>query len=110
MTPRETFDDSLNEDIKLRTLTECAAILPALENAKLLEHRGDLLAMPAEAPFQKPTLGRLPEWSNGYVATHFGGLGINMSPAAGELMAEWIATGKPPLHAARTLDHLKLRS
>ncbi len=64
--------------------------------------------MPAEAPFQKPTLGRLPEWCNGYVATHFGGLGINMSPAAGELMAELIATGKPPLRAARTLDHLKL--
>jgi glycine oxidase len=109
ITPRETFDDSLNEDLKLRTLTECAAILPALENAKLLEHRGDLLAMPAEAPFQKPTLGRLPEWSNGYVATHFGGLGINMSPAAGELMAEWIATGNPPLRAASTLDHLKIR-
>jgi hypothetical protein len=29
-------------------------------------------------------------------------------PAAGELMAEMIATGKPPLRAAKTLDHLKL--
>jgi glycine/D-amino acid oxidase-like deaminating enzyme len=110
VSPRETYDDSLNEELKLQTLTDCAAILPALEQAKLLEHRGDLLAMPAEAPLQKPTLGRLPEWRNGYVATHFGGLGINMSPAAGELMAELIATGKPPLRAARTLDHLKLRS
>ncbi len=110
VSPRETFDDSLNEELKLLTLTDCAAILPALEEAKLLEHRGDLLAMRAEAPLQKPTLGRLPEWRNGYVATHFGGLGINMSPAAGELMAELIATGKPPLCAARTLDHLKLRT
>jgi len=110
MSPRETYDNSLNEELKLKALTECAAILPALEEAKLLEHRGDLLTMPAEAPFEKPTLGRLPEWRNGYVATHFGGLGINMSPAAGELMAELIATGKPPLRAARTLDHLKLRS
>jgi len=33
-----------------------------------------------------------------------------MSSAAGELTAEMIATGKPPLHAARTLDHLKLGS
>jgi glycine/D-amino acid oxidase-like deaminating enzyme len=110
VSPRDTFDASLNEELKLRTLTDCAAILPALEEAKLVEHRGDLLAMPAEPPLQKPTLGRLPEWRNGYVATHFGGLGINMSPAAGELMAELIATGKPPLRAARTLDHLKLRS
>jgi glycine oxidase len=110
VSPRETYDDSLNEDLKLQTLTDCAAILPALEQAKLLEHRGDLLAMPAEAPLQKPTLGRLPEWRNGYVATHFGGLGINMSPAAGELLAELIATGKPPLRAAKTLDHLKPRT
>jgi glycine/D-amino acid oxidase-like deaminating enzyme len=110
VSPRETYDDSLNEELKLQTLTDCAAILPALEQAKLLEHRGDLLAMPAEAPLQKPTLGRLPEWRNGYVATHFGGLGINMSPAAGELLAELIATGKPPLRAAKTLDHLKPRT
>ena len=48
--------------------------------------------------------------SESYVATHFGPLGINMSSAAGELTAEMIATGKPPLHAARTLDHLKLGS
>jgi len=33
-----------------------------------------------------------------------------MSPAAGELMAEMIATGEPPLRAARTLDQLKLGS
>jgi glycine/D-amino acid oxidase-like deaminating enzyme len=109
MSSRDSFDDSLNEELKLRTLTNCAAILPALEEAKLLEHRGDLLAMPVEAPFQKPTLGRLPQWRNGYLATHFGTLGINMSPAAGELMAELIATGQPPLRAARTLEHLKLR-
>jgi glycine/D-amino acid oxidase-like deaminating enzyme len=32
-----------------------------------------------------------------------------MSPTAGELMAEWIATGEPPLRAAKTLENLKLR-
>ncbi len=108
MSPRETYDDSLNEELILKTVTECAAILPELSDAKLLEHRGDLLSMPADAPSEKPILGRLPQWRNGYVATHFGPLGISMSPAAGELMAEMIATGKPPLRAARTLDHLKL--
>jgi len=33
-----------------------------------------------------------------------------MSPAAGELMAELIVTGQPPLRAAMTLDRLKLES
>jgi glycine oxidase len=107
---RDEFDDSLTEELKLRTVSGCAKILPQLEEAKLLEHRGDLLAMRASAPFQKPTLGRLPQWENGYLATHFGGLGINMSPAAGELMAELIATGRPPLRAAQTLAHLAPRS
>ena len=110
MSPRETYDDSLNEELILKTVTECAAILPELGDAKLLEHRGDLLSMPADAPSEKPVLGKLPQWHNGYVATHFGPLGISMSPAAGELMAELIATGKPPLRAAKTLDHLKLRT
>jgi glycine/D-amino acid oxidase-like deaminating enzyme len=94
MSPRETYDDSLTEELKLKTLAECVAILPALRDAKLLEHRGDLLALPTEGSLEQPTLGRLPQWRNGYVATHFAGLGINMSPAAGELMAELIATGK----------------
>jgi glycine oxidase len=110
ISPRDDFDDSLTEEIMLRTLSDCAEILPALEDAKLVEHRGDLIAMRASAPFQRPTLGRLPQWENGYLATHFGGLGISMSPAVGELMAELIATGRPPLRAARTLAHLAPRN
>jgi glycine oxidase len=108
VSPRDTFDDSLTEELKLRTLAACIEVLPALEEAKLLEHRGDLLAMPVAPPLDKPTLGRLPPWSNGYIATHFGGLGISRSPAAGELMAELIVTGEPPLRTAMMLDHLKL--
>ena len=53
---RDEFDDSLTEERKLRTVSGCAEILPALEEAKLLEHRGDLIAMRGSAPFQKPTL------------------------------------------------------
>jgi hypothetical protein len=47
--PREIYDDSLNEELILKTVTECAAILPELSDAKLLEHRGDLISMPADA-------------------------------------------------------------
>ncbi|MBW2542030.1 MAG: FAD-binding oxidoreductase [Deltaproteobacteria bacterium] len=107
---RDDFDASLTDELRLRTVSACAEILPALEDAKLLEHRGDLLAIPTSAPYQKPLLGRIPQWQNGYLATHFGGLGINMSPAAGELMAEFIATGRPPLRAAQTLAHLAPRN
>jgi glycine oxidase len=110
ISPRDDFDDSLDDEPILRTVSGCAEVLPALGEAKLVEHRGDLLALRASAPFQKPTLGRLPQWENGYLATHFAGLGINMSPAAGELMAELIATGRRPLRAAQTLAHLAPRS
>ncbi len=80
--------------------------LPALEQAKILEHRGDLLAMAPTPPYQKPVMGRLPEWQNGYIASNFGGLGICMSPATGEVMAELIETGKAPLRARRMLERI----
>jgi glycine/D-amino acid oxidase-like deaminating enzyme len=107
---RPDFDASLSEEVKLEILKGTAAILPALEDAKLLEYRGDLLAVPEKPPIHKPVIGRLPEWQNGYIATHFGGLGINMSPAAGELLAELIATGRAPLRAKRTLEALSPRA
>jgi glycine oxidase len=103
---RPDFDASLTEDVKLETLSGVARVLPALENAKLLEHRGDLLAMAPKPPYNKPVLGRLPEWQNGYIASRFGSLGVCMSPATGEIMAELIETGKPPLRARRMLEHI----
>ena len=102
---RDDFNESLTEELKLKTVSECLEILPALEEAKLVEHRGDLLAL-SPASLERPTLGRLPTWKNGYLATHFGGTGIMMSPAAGELLAELIVTGRPPLRAAQMLAAL----
>jgi glycine/D-amino acid oxidase-like deaminating enzyme len=55
-------------------------------------------------------MGRFPDWRNGYVATRFGGDGVCMSPAAGELMAELIDTGKPPLRARLMLERLAPRA
>jgi len=107
---RPDLDASLDEGVKLEILTGVTRILPALESAKLLEYRGDLMAYPPKPPYHKPVMGRLPQWRNGYVATRFGGLGINMSPAAGELMAELIATGRAPLRAKRALEALAPRA
>jgi len=103
---RPDFDASLTEEVKLEIVKGVAGILPALEDATIVEHRGDLLAMAPTPPYQKPVMGRLPGWQNGYIASRFGGDGVCMSPAVGELMAELIDTGKEPLRARRMFERL----
>jgi len=51
-------------------------------------------------------MGRFPEWQNVYVAARFGGDGVCMSPATGELMAELIDTRQVPLRARRMFECL----
>jgi glycine/D-amino acid oxidase-like deaminating enzyme len=103
---RPDLDASLSEETKEKVVMGVAQILPALEDATIVEHRGDLLAMAPTPPYQKPVMGRLPDWQNGYIASRFGGDGVCMSPAAGELMAELIDTGKTPLRARRMFEQL----
>jgi len=103
---RPGFDASLSEETKLAVLEGVARVLPALEDATIVEHRGDLLAMAPTPPYQKPVMGRFPEWRNAYVAARFGGDGVCMSPATGELMAELIGTGRAPLRARRMFECL----
>jgi len=103
---RPNFDASLSEEMKMEVVAGVARILPALEDATIVEHRGDLLAMAPTPPYQKPVMGRFPKWQNGYIASRFGGDGVCMSPATGELMAELIDTGKAPLRARRLFERL----
>ena len=103
---RPDFDASLSEETKLAALEGVARILPALEEATIVEHRGDVLAMAPTPPYQKPVMGRFPEWQNAYVAARFGGDGVCMSPAAGEVMAELIETGQVPLRTRRMFECL----
>ena len=103
---RPDFDASLSEEMKMAVLAGVSRVLPALEDATIVEHRGDLLAMAPTPPYQKPVMGRFPKWQNGYIASRFGGDGICMSPATGELMAELIDTGKAPLRARRMFERL----
>jgi glycine oxidase len=103
---RPDLDASLSEEVKQEVVKGVARILPALEDATVVEHRGDLLAMAPTPPYQKPVMGRFPEWQNGYIASRFGGDGVCMSPAVGELMAELIDTGKTPLRARRMFERL----
>jgi glycine/D-amino acid oxidase-like deaminating enzyme len=103
---RPNFDASLTEEVKLEILKGVSRVLPVLEDAKILEHRGDLLALAPTPPYNKPVMGRLPEWQNGYIASRFAWDGVCMSPAAGELMAELIDTGKVPLRARRMFERI----
>jgi glycine/D-amino acid oxidase-like deaminating enzyme len=103
---RPSFDASLSEETRWAAVKGVSQILPALEDATIVEHRGDLLAMAPAPPYQKPVMGRLPNWQNGYVAARFGGDGVCMSPATGELMAELIQTGNAPLRAGRMFEQL----
>jgi glycine oxidase len=103
---RPDFDASLSEEMKFAVVNGVTQILPMLDDATIVEHRGDILAMAPTPPYQKPVMGRLPNWRNAYVATRFGGDGVCMSPATGELMAELIETGESPLRAEQMFKQL----
>ncbi len=104
---RTDFDTSLSEEVKMKNIEAAMDILPQLlENADLVEHRGDLLAYGPDPYYHKPVMGRLSRWENGYIATRFGALGIQMSVGAGEVMAELIANGQVPFGAKQMMEHL----
>jgi glycine/D-amino acid oxidase-like deaminating enzyme len=100
---RPDFDARLCEETRLAALEEVARILAALENATIVEHRGDLLAMAPTPPHQKPVMGRFPAWRNAYVAARFGGDGVCMSPDLPTLFAARSATCRHmPARGTRT--------
>jgi glycine oxidase len=103
---RPDFDSSLSEEIKNGNLEAATRLLPELEDAVLVEHRGDILAYGPHPFYFKPVMGFLPEWENGYIATRFGGLGIHTSVGVGEVMAELIAGGQVPAHVKQMMEYL----
>lgn len=92
---RADFNTELSEEIRDVNINAALKLLPdLLQKAELIEHRGDLLAYGPAPFYQKPVMGRFKEWKNGYIASRFGGMGINMSVGAGEIMADLIAEGE----------------
>jgi len=106
---RNDLDDSLSEGLQEENLLAAVRLLPDLEEARLKTHRGDLLAYGPDPDFHRPIMGKLPEWENGFVATGFGGLGINMSSTAGCVMADMISEGQVPFRYQSMMDHLRPR-
>jgi glycine/D-amino acid oxidase-like deaminating enzyme len=74
-------------------LTDALDLLPTLNEAKLVEQRGDFEGWSPPPRRIQPVLGRLPEWDNVYIATRFGTLGMMMSLGAGRVMADLIIAG-----------------
>jgi glycine/D-amino acid oxidase-like deaminating enzyme len=103
---QDGFDASLRDESPLEIMLEVTRILPGLERARLIEHRGDLLAYAPRAPYERPVLGRIPGWENAHVATRFGGLGMMLSPGVGELMATLVADGEIPRRSRRLMEVL----
>jgi glycine oxidase len=106
MKSRYDFDSRLSEEVKTMNIEAALELLPSLEEADLVEHRGDLLAYGPSPFYHKPVMGRLPEWENGYIATRFGAFGIQLSIAAGEITADMIADGRIPYRVKHMMEHL----
>jgi D-amino-acid dehydrogenase len=104
---QQEFDSSLTEESKNRAITESTRILPSLEHAKIIEHRGDLEGWSPPPNHIQPVLGRLPEWDNAYLAARMGTLGITMSAGVGHVMADLIVNNdQPSMHFKTMMEHL----
>jgi glycine oxidase len=89
-----SFDVSLTtEEVKTKLLDETIGLLPRLQEARLVEHRGDFEGWSPPPNHIQPVIGRLPEWDNAYIAARFGTLGMMLSLGTGQIMADLIVTG-----------------
>ncbi len=66
---------------------------PLAASAPVAEHRGGLFTMSPDGRF---VVGPVPGVTGLWVATGCNGSGFSSSPAIGEALASWIATGSPP--------------
>ncbi len=82
-------------------------LLPSLQEAKLIEHRGDFEAYSVPPKNIQPVIGRLPKWDNAYVAARFGTMGFNMALGTGQCMADLITNrGLAPVRVKTMMDIL----
>ncbi len=103
-----SFDVSLTtEEAKMTLVNDAIEILPTLNDAELVEQRGDFECWSPPPNRIQPVLGRLPEWENAYIATRFGTLGMMLSLGAGRIIADLIiADGRIPERAKNMMEVL----
>jgi glycine/D-amino acid oxidase-like deaminating enzyme len=92
--PSFTTDDLPLDLAVLRKLAaQVSAEAPAASTAPVAEHRGGLFTMSPDGRF---VAGPVPDLPGLWVASGCNGSGFSSSPALGEALATWIATGTPP--------------
>jgi len=93
--PRPDYNSSLKEENKIRIMQAAVELLPSLGEAKLVEHRGDLMNWAPAPRHWQPALGLVPGWDNAYVAVRIP-FGVMLSLGIGRCMADFIiGEGKP---------------
>jgi glycine oxidase len=86
------FDQEITADGVAEMLAAAAAIFPDLKDATFVEARAGVRP---GSPDGVPILGPVPGWESFSVASGHDQVGIMLSPASGELMADYISTGDP---------------
>jgi glycine/D-amino acid oxidase-like deaminating enzyme len=88
--------DDLNLDLSvLRRLIDLVADqFPILRDVSVKEHRGGLPTMTADG---EHVVGPLPQLRGFYVAGGCCVGGLSIAPVIGDLLAEWIVSGEPPM-------------
>ena len=84
-----------SSEIAIIGITEALKILPELEDAKIIDHRGDLMSWAPEPLRSKPVMGLLPDLDNAYITARIA-FGMSMSAGVGQAMADLIIDGQPP--------------
>ncbi len=84
--------------LDLTVLTKLASTVqtqvPALQGATIREHRGGLFTMTSDGAFM---VGPTPNVRGFWAATGCNGSGFSLSPAIGQVLAEWITAGTPSI-------------
>jgi glycine/D-amino acid oxidase-like deaminating enzyme len=93
--PSFRIDDlPLDLSVLYRLIDRVADQFPVLRGITIREHRGGL---PTMTPDGEHIVGSLPELRGFYVAGGCCVGGLSIAPIIGELLAEWIVTGNPPM-------------
>jgi len=101
---RPDYNSTLKESNKIHLAEEAVKILPSLINAKLIEHRGDLMNWSPTKYHWQPALGLIPGCDNAYVAVRIP-FGIMLSLGIGKCLADMIiADGKIPFGFKNLID------
>lgn len=103
---QDHWGTTLSEEHKMELLENAIRMNPDLEDARIVEYRGDLQGWAPSFPHLKPVMGRIPEWENGYIASRFGTLGMCQSAGVGRIMAHLIDTGKVPVNHTKMMASL----